>query len=101
LTEVKLAPSTINVQLSAIRKLAAEAADNRLLDADLAAGIAKVRGVKNEGVRAGNWLTREQARELLLAPDTSTLKGKRDRAILAVLLGCGLRRSELVALEVD
>jgi len=100
LTEAKLAPTTINVQLSAIRKLAAEAADNRLLDVDLAAGIAKVRGVKNEGIRAGNWLTREQARELLLAPDTSTLKGKRDRAILAVLLGCGLRRSELVALEV-
>jgi site-specific recombinase XerD len=99
LTEAKLAPSTINVQLSAIRRLATEAADNRLLDADLAAGIAKVRGVKNTGVRAGNWLTREQARELLLAPDTSTLKGKRDRAILAVLMGCGLRRSELVALE--
>ena len=59
-----------------------------------------MRGVKNEGVRAGNWLTREQARDLLLAPDTSTLKGKRDRAILAVLLGCGLRRSELVRLEV-
>ena len=50
LTEAKLAPSTINVQLSAIRKLAAEAADNRLLDAELAAGIAKVRGVKNEGL---------------------------------------------------
>jgi integrase/recombinase XerD len=100
LTAAKLAPSTINVRLSAIRKLAAEAADNRLLDPDLAAGIAKVRGVKNEGGRAGNWLTREQARELLLAPDTSTLKGKRDRAILAVLLGCGLRRSELVSLNV-
>jgi site-specific recombinase XerD len=101
LTAAKLAPSTINVRLSAIRKLAAEAADNRLLDPDLAAGIAKVKGVKNEGGRAGNWLTREQARELLLAPDTSTLKGKRDRAILAVLLGCGLRRSELVSLNVD
>ena len=101
MTEAKLAPSTINVQLSAIRKLASEAADNRLLDADLAAGVAKVRGVKNEGLRAGNWLTGEQARELLLAPDTSTLKGKRDRAILAVLMGCGLRRSELVRLEVD
>ena len=101
LAEAKLAPSTINVQLSAIRKLAAEAADNGLLDPELASGIGKVRGVKNAGVRAGNWLTREQARELLLTPDTSTLKGKRDRAILAVLLGCGLRRSELVALEVQ
>ena len=101
LAEAKLAPSTINVQLSAIRKLAAEASDNGLLDAELASGIGKVRGVNNAGVRAGNWLTREQARELLLTPDTSTLKGKRDRAILAVLLGCGLRRSELVALEVQ
>jgi len=99
LTAAKLAPSTINVRLSAIRKLAAEAADNRLLDPGLAAGIAKVKGVKNEGGMAGNWLTREQARELLLAPDTSTLKGKRDRAILAVLPGCGLRRAELVSLN--
>ncbi len=99
LAEEKLSPSTINVRLSAIRKLAAEAADNRLLDPGLAAGIGKVKGVKSSGVRAGNWLTKEQARELLLAPDTSTLKGKRDRAILALLLGCGLRRSELVALE--
>ena len=100
MTAANLGPSTINVRLSAIRKLAGEAADNRLLDPDLAAGIAKVKGIKNEGARAGNWLTREQARELLLAPDTSTLKGKRDRAILAVLLGCGLRRSELVSLNV-
>jgi site-specific recombinase XerD len=35
---------------------------------------------------------------LLDAPDTATLKGARDQVILAVLLGCGLRRSELVAL---
>ena len=31
-------------------------------------------------------------------PDASKLKGKRDRAILAVLLGCGLRRRELAEL---
>jgi len=100
LTSARLAPSSVNVRLSALRKLASEAADNGLLDPVLAAGITKVKGVKEEGVRAGNWLTREQARELLLIPDTSTLKGKRDRAILALLLGCGLRRSELVALRV-
>jgi integrase/recombinase XerD len=35
---------------------------------------------------------------LLNAPDVSTVKGLRDRAILAVLLGCGLRRSEVAAL---
>jgi integrase len=34
----------------------------------------------------------------LNAPDIATTKGLRDRAILAVLLGCGLRRSEVAAL---
>ncbi|MGH9662219.1 MAG: tyrosine-type recombinase/integrase [Bryobacteraceae bacterium] len=96
-----LAPSTINVRLAAIRKLAAEAADNGLLAPDLAAGISRVRGVRRSGVRAGNWLTRDQARALLESPPAGTLKGQRDRAILALLLGCGLRRSEVAGLEAD
>lgn len=93
-----LAPSTVNLRLSAVRKLALEAADNGLLDQALANGIKAVKGAKTAGVRTGNWLTRDQAQTLLLAPDTSTLKGLRDRAILAILLGCGLRRSEVAAL---
>jgi integrase len=98
LDERQLAASTINVRMAAIRKLASEAADNGLLDPVLAAGIAKLRGVRQLGVRTGNWLTREEVSRLLLAPDAGTLKGKRDRAMLAVLVGCGLRRSELTAL---
>ena len=39
-----------------------------------------------------------QAQSLLNAPDVTTARGLRDRAILAVLLGCGLRRSEVAAL---
>jgi site-specific recombinase XerD len=93
-----LSPSTVNLRMSAIRKLAREAADNGLVDAALAEGVARVKGVKTAGVRTGNWLTREQAQALLDAPDVTTLKGLRDRAILAVLLGCGLRRSEAAAL---
>lgn len=96
-----LAPSTINLRLAAIRKLAREAADNGLVDPVLANGITNVKGVKSAGVRSGNWLTRDQAQELLNAPDVSTLKGLRDRAILAVLLGCGLRRSEAALLAFD
>jgi integrase len=94
-----LGSSSISVRLSAIRKLAAEAADNGLLAPELAAGIIRVKGVKSTGVRVGNWLSLQQAQALLSAPDTSTVKGLRDRAMLAVLLGCGLRRSEVAALK--
>jgi len=96
-----LAASTINVRLAAIRKLAREAADNGLLAPDLAAGIARVRGAKALGVRAGNWLAKEQAEQLIAAPDPATLKGKRDRVILALLLGCGLRRNEMAGLTFE
>jgi integrase len=84
--------------MSAIRKLATEAADNGLLAPELAAGIARVKSAKSIGVRTGNWLSLKQAQALLNAPDITTMKGLRDRAIIAVLLGCGLRRSEVAAL---
>ena len=96
-----LSPASINIRLSALRKLAVEAADNGLLPPELATGIVRVKGVRNQGVRLGNWLTVRQAEKLINAPDTSRLKGKRDRALLAVLIGCGLRRSEAAALTVD
>jgi integrase len=96
-----LAPSSINISLAAIRKLAVEAADNRLIEADVAAAISRVKGVKSSESRTGQWLTREQAESLLAAPDVTTMKGKRDRALLAVLVGCGLRRKEATELGVE
>jgi site-specific recombinase XerD len=93
-----LGPVSINVRITAVRKLAAEAADNGLLAPELAAGIARVKSAKSMGVRTGNWLSLKQAQALLNAPDITTTKGLRDRAIIAVLLGCGLRRSEVAAL---
>ena len=94
----QLAAGTINGRLAAVRRLAYEAADAGLLSPELAAGIRRVKGAKKLGVRLGNWLTAEEARRFWQAPDPDT-KGKRDRAILAVLLGCGLRRRELADLE--
>jgi integrase len=93
-----LAAATINVRLAAVRRLAYEAADCGLLSPELAAGIRQVKGVRKLGTRLGNWLTQREASILWQLPDTSKLKGKRDRAILAVLLGCGLRRRELAEL---
>src|ERR1035437_137454 len=98
LEEHGLGSSSIIIRMSAIRKLAAEAADNGLLAPDLAAGIRRVKSVKSVGIRVGNWLSQRQAQTLLSTPDISTASGLRDRAILAVLLGCGLRRSEVAAL---
>lgn len=101
LAESGLAPSSVNLRLSAVRKLAQEAADNGLIDQTLSNGIANVKGVKTQGVRAGNWLTLAQAQELLNNPDVTTLKGLRDKAILAVMVGAGLRRSEVAALSFE
>src|SRR5271170_7547630 len=98
LEERGLGSSSIIIRMSDISKLAAEAADNGLIAPELAAGIARVKSVKSTGIRVGNWLSLRQAQALLNAPDVSTVKGLRDRAILAVLLGCGLRRSEVAAL---
>lgn len=94
-------PSSINQRISALRKLASEAADNGLIDQATACAIDRVEGLRQEGKRLGNWLTQSQAQAMLQAPDVGTLKGLRDRAVLAVLLGCGLRREECAGLTVE
>ena len=96
-----LAPSTVNVRLAAVRKMVTEAKRNGLLSAEEASNLTDVPNVRQRGTRLGNWLTKEQARELLQVPDRSSLKGKRDYAILAILVGCALRRRELASLTVE
>jgi integrase len=96
-----LSPSTVNVRLSAVRKMVFEARKNGMIGAEEAANLTEVPNIPQKGTRLGNWLTREQAKELLAVPDRSTLKGKRDYVILAVLVGCALRREELAVLDVD
>jgi integrase len=96
-----LAPSTVNVRLSAVRKLVAEAQRNGLIGVEDAASLSEVPNIRQKGTPRGNWLTREQAKELLTVPDRSTLKGKRDYVILALLVGCALRRQELATLDVE
>jgi site-specific recombinase XerC len=75
-----LGPISINVRITAVRKLAVEAADNGRLAPELAAGITRVKGAKSKGARVGNWLSVRQAQMLLNAPDVSTKKGLRDLA---------------------
>jgi site-specific recombinase XerD len=100
LEEKGLAPSSVNVALTAIRKLATEAADNGLVDPQIAAAIGRVKGAPQKGRRLGRWLTREEASLLLRDSGGDNLKGKRDRALLCLLVGAGLRREELTSLTV-
>jgi len=101
LEERGLASGTINLRMAAVRRLAYEAADCGLLSPELAAGIHRVKGVRKLGCRLGNWLTAGEAAALWQIPDGQTLTGKRNRAILAILLGCGLRRRELAELTLE
>jgi len=96
-----LAANTINQQLAAVRRLAHEAADSGLLSPELAAGISRVKGVKQLGFRSGNWLSAEESSEVLKCARGNSMRAKRDYAMLALLFGCGFRRSELVGLELD
>ncbi len=93
-----LAPVTVNVRLSAIRKMIGEAKRNGMIGSEEAANLTDIPNHRQKGTRMGNWLNKEQTRELLAVPDRSTLKGKRDYVILALLVGCALRRRELAEL---
>jgi site-specific recombinase XerD len=101
LEKKQLAAATINVRLAAVRRLAYEAADSGILSADAVAGIRRVKGVRQIGQKVGNWLSLEQGNSLLGAVSPKAFRGKRDAAMLSILLGCGLRRSEAVGLTYE
>ncbi|GIK39546.1 MAG: integrase [Chloroflexota bacterium] len=93
-------PAAINQILSAIRKLVREAADNGAIDPVHATGIANVKGVKFETLPAGRSISPGELSALLNACiDDQTPAGARDAAMIGLLYGCGLRRAELVSLD--
>jgi len=85
---LSLSSSTINSHLSAIRRLADESAESGWLTPELAIGIRRVQGVKRLGRKIGNWLSRSQSQELVNAASKADLRGRRDGAIVGLLLGC-------------
>jgi site-specific recombinase XerD len=94
-------PQTINSHLAAIRFYARELAKAGHLAVEQSQSLQAIENVKIKGRKLGNWLSIEDATKLLNQPDISVPAGLRDRAILALLIGAGLRRSEVVSLEVS
>lgn len=91
---------SINLRLAAIKKLVSEAADNDALSPTSAAAISRVERIKCEGQRIGHWLTKDEVQTILNRP-TYNLKDLRDKAVLSVLFGAGLRRSECAGLRFE
>ena len=101
LEQKQYAPATINLRLAAVRRLAYEAADCGLLSADLAAGIRRVRGARRLGIRIGNWLTADEGNRLLGAFGDPGPRQLRNRAMVSVLIGCGLRQAEAATPKIE
>lgn len=101
LLDLGKAPATVNLALTAIRRLAEEAEAQGCLDDRKARQILAITGLPNRGVKFGNWLSQDQALELLTVPDQKTNKGLRDFVALGLLLGCGLRSDEAVRVRID
>jgi hypothetical protein len=80
--------STVNVRLSAVRKMVGKARRAGMLGYEEGASVTDVPNKRQKGTWLGNWLTREQTRELLAVPDRATLKGKRNYVILSLMVGC-------------
>lgn len=97
--------SGINQALTAIRKMIRKMPKFGYLSKEQADIICSVESIKVRGKKTHNWLTIQEAEKLLAAPKESkranSLFAYRDRAILALLVGCGLRRAEVQSITVE
>jgi site-specific recombinase XerD len=94
----ELGPATIRNRLSALASLFDYLCEKNAVTHNPVDGVKRPASNNNEGTTPA--LGDHQARKLLDAPDVDTLKGKRDRAMLAVLLYHALRREEVCKLKV-
>lgn len=100
-------PNTINRMLSAVKRLMKEAAEQGKLDPETAAAFAERRGVSTKALKerlkahARTYIAPEDMRAMIAQADVSTLKGKRDAALLHTLASSGIRLTEAASLKVD
>ena len=92
-------PQVINQSIAAVKRFASEASELGWIDERIAAAISRIKTKRIKGIRTGRWLTVDQVKALIASIDRSTASGKRDAALIAMLIGCGLRRFEAVELS--
>jgi integrase len=96
-----LSTSTVNTRIAAVRTLVRGAQRSGAIDVQEAWELLSVEGLPQRGVRLGRWLTAAQTRRLLSVPNRKDLRGLRNYCIVAVLIGCMIRVSELAGLELE
>ncbi|MGR5237544.1 tyrosine-type recombinase/integrase [Vibrio alfacsensis] len=102
LLELKRAPRTINLYLAALKGVANEAFAMKLISSDTLALIKMVKSVKGHQIPKGRALDDQEIQVLFQHLDQEQDVGSiRDAAIISLMLGAGLRRSEVVALNLD
>ena len=95
------ASSTINLYLCALKGVAREAWAGGHLPHSAYVRILAIKAIRYSRLPAGRSLTLRECRRILSSCDETHLRGCRDKALFAVMLGCGMRRTEVVTLSVD
>lgn len=96
------ATATVNTYLSALKGVAREAWMLKMMDVESYQHILAVRNLRGSRLPRGRALTTSEIRHLFsVCEDDKSCLGPRDAALLGTILGCGLRRSEAVGLNLS
>lgn len=93
------APTTANKMLAAMKGVIRQAFALGIIDADRYARILAVKSVKGTRVVKGRAVSHEELKALFATCNVNTMAGARDAALLGIAYGAGLRRSEVVGLD--
>ena len=95
------APATANKMLAAVRGVLRAAWRGKAVDTDTFHRIIDAaQSVKGSRLPVGRSLTEDEIQRLFAACDDGTPSGSRDQAAFALMLGCGLRCAETVAIDI-
>jgi len=100
----ELSPNTINRMIAAVKRIVREMAERKMIAREVNLEFSQVRGVQMKALKsrlkqyARTRISKEDMRRLCESPDSSTLVGLRDRALLATLASSGIRASEAATL---